>query len=97
MTAIQTIAAGGFIAEPRLVSSVDAGIADLPPADPDALTNRDREVLRLIAGGLSNREIARIRNLAEGTVKNRVSDILVKLGCRDRTQAVLYAIHWRLI
>ncbi len=75
----------------------NAGIADMPPAAPDLLTERDREVLRLIAGGLSNREIARIRNLAEGTVKNRVSDILVKLGCRDRTQAVLYAIHWRLL
>ena len=95
--AVETVARGGFIAEPRLVSQASTGITDAPPADAAVLTDKEREVLRLVAGGLSNREIADLIHLAEGTVKNHVSSILSKLNCRDRTQAVLYAIHWRLI
>lgn len=95
--AIQTIAEGGFIAEPRLVSQADAGVGQKAPDPTNVLSNKEREVLRLVAGGLSNREIADIIHLAEGTVKNHVSNILTKLNCRDRTQAVLYAIHWQLI
>lgn len=95
--AIRTVADGGFIAEPRLVSQASTGIEDAPPASADLLSKKEREILKLVAGGLSNREIASVIHLAEGTVKNHVSNILGKLGCRDRTQAVLYAIHWRLI
>jgi DNA-binding NarL/FixJ family response regulator len=58
---------------------------------------RDIEILRLLAGGYSNREIARTIFLAEGTVKNYVSDILAKLDTRDRTRAVLKAITLRII
>lgn len=97
IAAIETLAAGGFIAEPRLVTQVSTGISDAPPDAPDLLSEKERDVLRLVAGGLSNREIARVIHLAEGTVKNHVSSILTKLRCRDRTQAVLYAIHWQLI
>ena len=97
ITTISTVAAGGFVAEPRLVSQLSTGIEDAPPADPDLLSRKEREVLRLVAGGLSNREIASVTQLAEGTIKNHVSTILSKLNCRDRTQAVLYAIHWQLI
>jgi DNA-binding NarL/FixJ family response regulator len=60
-------------------------------------TAREVEVLRLLAGGYSNKEIARSLNLAEGTVKNYVSDILAKLGTRDRTRAVLKAITLRIV
>ena len=95
--AIETVAGGGFVAEPRLVSQVSTGIEDAPPVSRDLLSKKEREVLRLVAGGLSNREIADVIHLAEGTVKNHVSQILSKLNCRDRTQAVLYAIHWQLI
>ena len=95
--AIRTLAGGGFIAEPRLVSQVSTGIDDAPPAAPDLLSRKEREVLKLAAGGLSNREIADVLHLAEGTVKNHMSSVLNKLGSRDRTQAVLYAIHWGLI
>lgn len=61
------------------------------------LTERELGVLRLLAGGYSNKEIARSLSLAEGTVKNYVSDILAKLETRDRTRAVLKAITMRLI
>lgn len=62
-------------------------------------TFSDREVaiLRLLAGGYSNKEIARSLFLAEGTVKNYVSEILGKLGTRDRTRAVLKAITLRIV
>jgi len=95
--AIKTLASGGFIAEPRLVSQADTSISNSKPDSNSSLSNKEREVLRLVAGGLSNREIAGIIHLAEGTVKNHVSNILTKLNSRDRTQAVLYAIHWKLI
>lgn len=97
VSAIRTIADGGFVAEPRLVPQASTGLGELPAATGETLSKKEREVLRLVAGGLSNREIADVIHLAEGTVKNHVSSILAKLECRDRTQAVLYAIHWGLI
>jgi DNA-binding NarL/FixJ family response regulator len=57
----------------------------------DALTTREIEVLRLIAKGTTNREIAAHLFLSEGTVKNHISRILSRLGLRDRTQAAIYA------
>jgi DNA-binding NarL/FixJ family response regulator len=60
---------------------------------PDTLTERELEVLRLMAGGYSNREIADALGTAEGTVKNQASSILSKLGVRDRTRAVLKALE----
>lgn len=66
--------------------------APVPPAArPDALSSREIEVLRLIAQGASNREIAETLVISEGTVKNHISNILGRLGLRDRTQAALYA------
>jgi DNA-binding NarL/FixJ family response regulator len=94
--AIRTVVAGG-----TFVQAVDAGPArgaksvraDFSALEtPDPLTPREREVLRLVAGGYSNREIARALSMAEGTVKNHVSSILSKLGVRDRTRAVLMAV-----
>ncbi|PKV81248.1 LuxR family two component transcriptional regulator [Nocardia fluminea] len=55
------------------------------------LTDRETEVLRLLATGAANREIARTLYLSEGTVKNHISSILNRLGVRDRTQAAIYA------
>jgi DNA-binding NarL/FixJ family response regulator len=57
----------------------------------DDLTEREREILRLLAKGESNREIGEALFITEGTVKNHVSNILSKLGLRDRTQAALWA------
>jgi DNA-binding NarL/FixJ family response regulator len=58
-----------------------------------ALTPREVEILRLVAAGMSNREIGDALGLAEGTVKNHASNILSKLGVRDRTRAVLKALE----
>ncbi len=65
--------------------------ADLNPEE--SLTDRESEILRLMTGGYSNREIAEALDISEGTVKNHVSSILSKLGVRDRTRAVLKAIQ----
>jgi DNA-binding NarL/FixJ family response regulator len=89
------------LAELRASSSSAAGSAptsDAPPSDaPGAnvgeITTREREVLRLLVAGYSNREIGRALFVAEGTVKNHVSNILFKLGVRDRTRAVLKALE----
>ncbi len=70
-----------------------------PPstASPDELTEREREVLRLIAQGATNREIAATLVISEGTVKNHISNILSRLGLRDRTQAAIYAREMGLL
>ncbi|WP_428965750.1 response regulator [Micromonospora fluostatini] len=97
--AVETLAAGGTLiaasVTDRLVRAIRSAPwpvgVDSPP--PQELTERELEVLRLVAGGYTNREIAGLLFLAEGTVKNHVSTILLKLGARDRTNAVLRALH----
>jgi DNA-binding NarL/FixJ family response regulator len=96
--AIRTVAAGGTLIRPAVTERARRGIEERPPAfegldPPDPLTSRETEVLRLIAGGYSNREIADALGTAEGTVKNHASVILSKLGVRDRTRAVLKALE----
>jgi DNA-binding NarL/FixJ family response regulator len=76
------------------VSQLDASITPRLVAAqpvPDRLTSRETDVLRHIAAGASNREIASQLHLSEGTVKNHISRILQRLGLRDRTQAAIYA------
>ncbi|MGF1509756.1 MAG: response regulator [Myxococcota bacterium] len=97
--AIAAVARGDRAVKPVTLSRIlDATYAD--STDPPAtlsLTAREKEILRLLAAGLSNREIAIGLENAEGTVKNHVSNILSKMGVRDRTQAVLLALQMRLI
>lgn len=96
--AIRTVMAGGALIEPSVARKVVAEFARwAPPARPlaeslpEPLSDREEEVLRLLAHSLTNREIAARLNLAEGTVKNYVTNILQKIGARDRTQAALRA------
>ena len=102
--AVRTVARGGALIEPSVARKVVAEFARLasPARAPDAglpepLTEREQEILQLLAQGLSNREIAQRLFLAEGTVKNYVTRILGKLGARDRTQAALRARELGLI
>lgn len=96
--AIRQVAAGGNLiklaAAERIVAGLGVHATAIPAAElPDPLTEREIEILRLLAGGYSNRELADALHLAEGTVKNHVSSILSKLGVRDRTRAVLVALE----
>jgi DNA-binding NarL/FixJ family response regulator len=67
------------------------------PESPETLTERETEVLRLLARGQANKEIARDLHIGEKTVKTHVSNILAKLGVQSRTQAALYAVHIGLV
>jgi DNA-binding NarL/FixJ family response regulator len=96
--AVRTVAGGGALIQPSVARRVLAEFARLaPPARPpdaglaEPFSEREREIVRLLAAGLSNREIGERLCLAEGTVKNYVTTILQKLGARDRTQAALRA------
>lgn len=94
--AIRVAARGESFLQPSVAAKVVAEFARLTtnavaPTLVEPLSAREREVLRLIATGASNREIADALFLAEGTVKNHVTNILGKLGVRDRTQAALWA------
>lgn len=104
-TAIERVARGETLLQPVTTATLTPNIAlaERPrsggtTADAGTvLTDRELSVLRLMAAGHSNKEIARSLDLATGTVKNYVSDILEKLRTGDRTRAVLKAIHLRLI
>ena len=96
--AVRTVAAGGALIDPSVTRKVVAEFSRLaqPAASagaalPEPLSDRELEVLRLLAEGRTNREIATSLHLAEGTVKNYVSNILAKIDARDRTQAALRA------
>jgi DNA-binding NarL/FixJ family response regulator len=93
--AVLAAARGESVLQPSVAAKVVARFAQLPEPAPQALvvplSEREREVLRLLADGRSNREIAAKLFLAEGTVKNHVTNLLGKLGARDRTQAALRA------
>ncbi len=96
--AIRTVASGGTSFRPAVTDRMLDELKGfrnefdaLPDFEPPSA--REREILQLMAGGYSNREIADALNLSEGTVKNHVSNILSKFGVRDRTRAVLKAIE----
>jgi len=94
--AIRAIASGATVFQPalthRLLEQTKRSTEFV-----ERLTSRETEVVRLMAGGYSNSEIAHALGAAEGTVKNHVSSILSKLGARDRTRAVLKALEAGLL
>jgi DNA-binding NarL/FixJ family response regulator len=96
--AVKTVAEGGSIIKPAVTQRLLQGLENLQTEfssldRPDPLTDRETEILRLMAGGYSNKEIANSLGVAEGTIKNHVSNILSKMGVRDRTRAVLKAFE----
>ncbi len=102
LNAVRTLAAGNTLVNPaitdRLLKGLKSHSTEFSALEqPEAMTGRETEILRLMAGGYSNKEIARALDVAEGTIKNHVSNILSKMGVRDRTRAVLKAIEAGLI
>jgi len=100
--AVRTVAGGGSLVAPMVTQRLMAGVARMQNQftsleQPDPLTERETEILRLLSGGYSNKEIANSLKVAEGTVKNHVSNILSKLGVRDRTRAVLKALEMGIV
>ncbi|HEY7906594.1 MAG TPA: response regulator transcription factor, partial [Wenzhouxiangella sp.] len=102
LNAVRTLASGNTLVNPaitdRLLKGLKSHTTEFSALEqPEAMTGRETEILRLMAGGYSNKEIARALDVAEGTIKNHVSNILSKMGVRDRTRAVLKAIEAGLI
>jgi len=102
--AVRSVAAGDAVLAPAVTRQLlDQVARRLPPAvvhTPDALArlaDREQQVLRMLAAGLSNAEICEALVLSEATVKTHVSNLLGKLGLRDRVQAVIYAYENGLI
>ena len=103
LAAVRVVARGDGLIDPAVTRSVIARFTALP--DPsgelaarlDELTPREREVFGLLARGRSNAEIARAMVVGEGTVKTHVARVLMKLGLRDRVQAVIFAYEAGLV
>ena len=95
--AIDRVARGETLLQPVSLGPVRALLPSERGVGQPHLTEREASILKLVAGGYSNKEIGRVLHLSEGTVKNYISDLLVKLDCRDRTHAVMKAISQRLL
>jgi DNA-binding NarL/FixJ family response regulator len=102
--AVRAVAAGDAVLSPAITRQLLDQVGRRLPAPvsrtPDAvaaLTEREREVLRMMAGGMTNAEIAEALVVSEATVKSHVSNLLGKLGLRDRVQAVIFAYESHLI
>jgi DNA-binding NarL/FixJ family response regulator len=99
--AVRVVAAGDALLAPdvtrRLIDRFVAKRPVRPSPQLDALTTREREVLELLARGLTNAEIADELVVSNGTVKTHVARILAKLDLRDRTQAVIYAYEHAIV
>jgi DNA-binding NarL/FixJ family response regulator len=102
VNSIETVHAGNTLIQPAITERLIAGLqgknAEFESAQsPEPLSKRETEILRLMAAGCSNKEMADSLFRSQGTIKNQVSSILAKLGVRDRTRAVLKAIEQGLI
>jgi DNA-binding NarL/FixJ family response regulator len=103
--AIRALAAGRTHLDPKIQERLVAAVAEQPPSSqvgvdaaiPDDLTPREAEVLRLIAAGRSNAEIAATLVVSDSTVKTHINHVFAKTGARDRAQAVRYAYEHGLV
>ena len=101
--AVRTVAAGESLLAPAVTKRLITRFLRVPPSPTaarvaaDRLTERELEVLRLVARGLSNQELAERLHLSDATVKTHVSRMLTKLDLRDRVQAVVYAYEHGLV
>ena len=98
-SAIRTVHEGDALLHPSVAAKLMSKVADAGSGEtkPDTLTARELDVLKDIARGMSNKEIAADLGVAEKTVKTHVSSILRKLQLADRTQAALYAVRERIV
>ena len=100
---VRAVAQGDALLDPSVVGGVVSRVARMPSPRPDLaaraeeLTAREREVMLLLARGCSNAEIARELVVSEGTVKTHVAHVLLKLGLRDRIQAVIFSYESGLV
>jgi DNA-binding NarL/FixJ family response regulator len=101
ITAIRVVAGGEALLDPavttRVISAFAGSPGPRPPAELGELTPRETDVLRLMARGQSNAEISAALTVGEATVKTHVARVLMKLGLRDRVQAVVYAYETGLV
>ena len=103
LAAIHTVARGDSLLAPAITRGVIEAFVQAPRARPEhaamleRLTTREHEVLKLVAQGRSNAEIADALIISEATVKSHVGHILMKIGARDRVQAVIFAYHSGLV
>ncbi len=101
--AIRDVYRGGARIQPRVAAKVVERFRHMEDRKPDSdpriktLTGRERDIIQLVGEGKSNREIAKQLFISEGTVKNHVTNILVKLDLRDRTQLAIFAIKNGLV
>ena len=101
ITAIRVVAGGEALLDPAVTTRVISAFAGRPGPEPPPelgeLTPRETDVLRLMARGMSNAEIGAALTVGEATVKTHVARVLMKLGLRDRVQAVVYAYESGLV
>ena len=102
LASIKSVYGGERLIQPAITERLLEGLKGLDsgftaPEPVESLTPKELEVLRLMASGCSNKEISDVLHKSEGTIKNHVSNILAKLGVRDRTRAVLLAIEKGLL
>ncbi|MDQ0872726.1 DNA-binding NarL/FixJ family response regulator [Paenibacillus sp. V4I3] len=110
ISAIQTVYNGGTVLQPDITATLLNELKKMSEWHPDnahplhinepaqlsQLTEREKEVLALLGQGLNNKEIAGLLIITEGTVKNHVSNLIAKLGLRDRTQAAVFSVRHQI-
>lgn len=93
VAAVKTMAAGSLYVDPRLVGLILRKQVGMAHRDRNELSPRETDIVRLVAAGLTNREISARLGLSDKTVKNHISHVFAKLNVTTRTQVVIYAIR----